>query len=183
MGNLIGGAVLGVLLARSVRARVGGHGLLSQDVRTARLARLLFGAVEQLYGLGFGRLLGHRALRLTHQGRRSGRLYRTVLEVISYEPSTRESVVVSAWGERADWYRNIRATPALEVVTAGQRYRPMQRFLDRRELYAHLHGYGARHRWLRGMVRRAFGLRLDGTAADRATLEARGFLGVAFRPA
>jgi hypothetical protein len=30
---------------------------------------------------------------------------------------TRENVVLSAWGEKAGWYRNIEAVPALEVRT------------------------------------------------------------------
>jgi F420H(2)-dependent quinone reductase len=52
-----------------------------------------------------------------------------VLEVIRYDPATRESVVPSGWGERSDWYRNIKASPALEVQTGGERYVPVQRFL------------------------------------------------------
>jgi hypothetical protein len=97
-------------------------GLLTHPLRTARPLRLLFGLVNALYGWGLGGLTGHRFLQLTHRGRRSKRLYRTVLEVIAFEPLTCESVVLSAWGERADWYRNIRATPAAEIRTACERY-------------------------------------------------------------
>jgi hypothetical protein len=53
-----------------------------------------------LYRLNLGLLLGHRFLLLVHRGRRSGLLRETVLEVILYEPATRESVVLSAWGRR-----------------------------------------------------------------------------------
>jgi deazaflavin-dependent oxidoreductase (nitroreductase family) len=182
MSKLIIGVVLGALLGRSVRSRLGSKGLFTEGVRTAHLARLLFRALERLYDLGLGRLVGHRFLRLTHRGRHSGRLYHTVLEVISYEPTTRESVVLSGWGQRADWYRNIRATPALEVLTAGQRYRPVQRFLNGRELYAHLQSYAKHNRWMRRVLTRTLGLMLDGSEADRVNLEARGYLGVAFRP-
>ena len=38
-------------------------------------------------------------------------------EVIRYDPESQESIVVSAWGEKADWYRNIQASPALEIRT------------------------------------------------------------------
>jgi len=90
----------------------------------------LFRAPRVLYKLGLGRLLGHRFLLLTHSGRRSGREYQTLLEVVHYQPRTRESVVVSGWGERADWYRNIKAHPAVEVRTGTQRYAPVWRELE-----------------------------------------------------
>jgi hypothetical protein len=51
-----------------------------------------------LYHLNLGWLLVHRFLLLIHRGRESGLLRETVLEVILYEPATRESVVLSAWG-------------------------------------------------------------------------------------
>jgi len=87
-----------------------------------------------LYRLNLGWLLGHRFLLLVHRGRKSGLLRETVLEVILYEPAIRESVVVSAWGEKADWYRNVVATPTLEVWTGGQRYVPEQRFLAQKKI-------------------------------------------------
>jgi len=68
-------------------------------------------------------------LPLVHRGRESGLLRETVLEIRLHDPATRESVVLSAWGEKADWYRNVGVTPALEVRTVGQRYVPEQRFL------------------------------------------------------
>ena len=91
--------------------------------------RLAFRLPVYLYRLNLGWLLGHRMLLLIHRGRRSGLLRETVLEAILYYPATKESVVLSAWREKADWYRNIKVTPALEVRTGGERYVPEQRFL------------------------------------------------------
>jgi hypothetical protein len=51
-----------------------------------------------------------------------------VLEVILYDPATGESVVLSAWGEKVDWYRNIEVRAALEVRAPSARYVPEQRF-------------------------------------------------------
>jgi deazaflavin-dependent oxidoreductase (nitroreductase family) len=144
--------------------------------------RLAFRCVGSLYGLGLGRLVGHRFLQVTHRGRRSKRVYRTVLEVIAFEPMTHESIVLSAWGERSDWYRNVRASPALEILTAGERYPPEQRFVESDELYVLLQRYLQRNPPIAGIVRGVLGLRLDGSPTDRAMLDARGYLGVAFRP-
>src|ERR1051326_6299178 len=69
----------------------------------SRLLRGFLSAPGWLFRLGLGRLLGHRFLELTHRGRRSGRRYRTVLEVVRYDPRTQESIVCSGWGTRADW--------------------------------------------------------------------------------
>ena len=82
-----------------------------------------------LYRLNLGWLLGHRFLLLVHMGHKSGLLRETVLEVLLHDPAARESVVLSAWGEKADWYRNVGTTPALEIRTGGQRYVPEQRVL------------------------------------------------------
>jgi protein-L-isoaspartate O-methyltransferase len=67
-----------------------------------------------------------RALR---ELRKSGLLRETVLEVALYDPNSRESVVFSAWGEKANWYRNLEATPAYEVRSGCQRYAAELRFL------------------------------------------------------
>jgi deazaflavin-dependent oxidoreductase (nitroreductase family) len=120
-----------------------------------------------LYRLNLGWLLGHRFLLFVHWGRRSGLLRETVLEVILYEPATRESMVLSAWGEKADWYRNLEAAPALEVRTGGQRYVPEQRFLAPEENYAVICGYGLRHPLAFRVFARVFGYPLDGTEAAR----------------
>ena len=71
--------------------------------------RLLANAPRWFYRLGLGWLLGHRVVQITHRGRKSGLLRRTILEVLSYDPQTREVLVVSgcssyitarSWGKR-----------------------------------------------------------------------------------
>ena len=70
--------------------------------RPAGILRLVFRLPTYLYRYRFGWLLGHRFLLLTHRGRKTGRVHQTVLEVIAYDSATRESIVLSGWGERAD---------------------------------------------------------------------------------
>jgi len=83
-----------------------------------------------LYQLRLGRLLGHRFLVVVHRGRRTGTLYRTLVEVVRWDPVRGEAIVASGWGERASWYRNLLAAPAAEVWRAGERVVPEQRFLE-----------------------------------------------------
>ncbi len=86
-----------------------------------------------LYRLGLGWLFGHRFMMLTHVGRRSRKVYRTILAVLRFDRPTREIVTISAW-TGSDWYKNIQALPALEVETGFTRYVPSFRTLPPAEL-------------------------------------------------
>ena len=98
-----------------------------------------------LYRWHLGWLLGHRFLLLTHRGRKSGLLRRTVLEVVRYDAATRESVVLSGLGTVADWYRNIEAQPASAVQTGRGGYVPQQRFLTPEEAMAVAEDFARHH--------------------------------------
>lgn len=144
------------------------------------LLRWLFDVPEVVYRLRFGWIFGRRFLLLTHRGRRTGVVRRTVVEAVSFDAATFESVVVAGWGDRTNWYRNVVAGPALEVETGGRRYRPTQRVLAPDEVRAVLEGYVTRNPWAGGVMER---LGLDPTGAspgsDRRIAHLRG---VAFRP-
>jgi deazaflavin-dependent oxidoreductase (nitroreductase family) len=102
--------------------------------RTNRAIALGLRLPSYLHRLRLGGLLGHQFLLLTHRSRKSGFSRRTPLEVLHYDPRSRESMVLSAWGKKADWFRNIEASAPLEVETAGERgyvellRTPLQRF-------------------------------------------------------
>ena len=99
-------------------------------------------------------LLGHRFLRLTHVGRRSGRLHQTVLEVIRTSPRAGEFVVMSGFGRPADWYRNLAAAPAVEVAAGNRRFRPAHRVLGEAEAVEVRADYERRNRRVAIVVRR-----------------------------
>ncbi len=73
-----------------------------------------------LYRFRLGRVLGRRFLLLTHIGRRSGRLRRTVLEPLRSDPATDSYIVCSVWGTRSDWLQNIDREPRV-TITVGSR--------------------------------------------------------------
>jgi len=139
----------------------------------------------RLYDWHAGWLLGRRFLRLTHTGRRSGRRYRTVLEVIGTGNAPGEVIVMAGFGRSADWYRNLLAHPATEVAIARQRFRPVHRVLSEREAIAVLADYERRNRWAAPLVRRTLtwlvGWNYDGTDDARRRLAHQLPL-VAFRP-
>ncbi|HET7053493.1 MAG TPA: nitroreductase family deazaflavin-dependent oxidoreductase [Solirubrobacterales bacterium] len=143
-------------------------------------------APTALYRIGAGRLLGHRFLLLTHRGRRSGRSYRTMLEVVRWSPQTREAVVMSGFGPKSNWYLNALAGGAEEIQIAAERFQPGVRRLDVDEAVTALADYERCNRLLapgvRAMLSRLAGFRYDGSgAARRRLVEALPLL--AFRPA
>ncbi len=145
------------------------------------MGRLWFRLPASLHRAGLGRLLGHRFLVLEHRGRRSGRLYRTLLEVVDYDAARREATVISAWGEDADWYRNLRTGPPVAVRIAGDRYPPETRFLDGAERLELLRRFRRRHPIEARLARPILGWKLDGSEAELTALAAR-LRAVAFRP-
>jgi deazaflavin-dependent oxidoreductase (nitroreductase family) len=126
--------------------------------RPARWLRPLLKAPAILYRVGLGWVYGRRFLLLTHRGRRTGRIHRTVLEVVSYDAERREATVVSAWGRGSDWYRNLCAAGAVEVQIGRLRIRaPAHRFLTASEKHALIDRYRRQHRWAARILARLFG--------------------------
>ena len=114
--------------------------------RPSGLQRALLRAPVLLYRARLGWLLGRRFLYLAHRGRTSGRRRDTALEVVHYNERAPEAVVVAAWGARSDWYRNITASPPLEVRVGRRRWVcPRHRVLDAPELVAVVQDYWHRH--------------------------------------
>lgn len=150
-----------------------------------RWLRPVLRAPDLLYRLGAGRLLGRRFLRLVHVGRRTGRRHATVLEVVHHDPDRDEFVVVSGFGERADWLRNVEAGGAAEVTVGRHNFVAAHRRLSDAEAVAVLGAYEQRA-WLVGplvrhVLSRLVGWRYDGAPDARRRLAAQLPL-VAFRP-
>lgn len=135
-----------------------------------RVAKVIFRAPVRLYDKGFGWLLGRRFLCLTHLGRRSGRMYRTVLEVVGVDGD--EYVVVAGLGAGADWFRNIQARPPVEVVVGRCRFPAGHRVLGEEEAIAVIASYEHRNRLAGPVVRFALG-KLLGWRYDGSDLARR----------
>ncbi|HTQ22753.1 nitroreductase family deazaflavin-dependent oxidoreductase [Mycobacterium sp.] len=147
--------------------------------------RAVFRAPIRLYEAGLGRLLRERFLCLTHVGRKSGRQYRTVLEVVGTNPTAGEFMVIAGFGPSSDWYRNIAANPACEVVVGRHRFVPRHRVLDEAEAVEVIADYERRNRWILPLVRfllsELVGWRYDGSQEARERLVCQ-LPVVAFRP-
>lgn len=124
-------------------------------------------------------------LRVVHVGRRTGRTYRTVLEVIGGQQATGEVIVMAGFGPSADWFRNIRNRPAVEMAVGWRRFRPQHRILSEPEACEVLGAYERRHRLVAPLVGHVLS-RLVGWPDDGSTDARRRIVRelpmVAFRP-
>jgi deazaflavin-dependent oxidoreductase (nitroreductase family) len=127
-----------------------------------------------LYSAHAGWLLGHRFLLLRHRGRRSHRLYGTVLEVVAWRPAAREAVVMSGFGHRSQWYRNVLAGQGVEVQIARLRFAPSAHPLGTDEAVRVAADYERRNRiavpLVRAVLSKLAGFRYDGSDAARRPL-------------
>lgn len=80
-----------------------------------RIPRALARAPIPLFRWGAGRLLGPRLMLLEHRGRTSGLRRYVALEVLERGPGV--LVLVSGYGPGSQWFRNVRADPAVRVWT------------------------------------------------------------------
>lgn len=91
---------------------------------------------------------------LSYRGRRSGRMYRTPVEVIVEDRDRGEILVVPARGRQGDWYRNIIASGLAGVRLRGRSFDAAWRELSEEENRAALERYTSAHpRWARMIVR------------------------------
>jgi deazaflavin-dependent oxidoreductase (nitroreductase family) len=148
--------------------------------------RVVFAAPNALYRHRMGRVLGRRFLQLTHVGRKSGAEHTVVLEVLRYDRETGEAVVISGFGEGAQWLRNLRANGEARISFGRTPRRAELRELDADEAVGVLIHYERSYGILQPLLRRTLsllgGFDYRGTDEDRRRLVEKLPL-IAFRPA
>ena len=155
--------------------------LLGLRKQPGRLALQAMRLPRPLYRRGWGRLLGHVFLLITHVGRKTGKPRETVAMALTYNRETRGVVVCSAWGAGTDWIRNLRANPARRIEIGSESYVPSHRFLTEDESVAVAVEFRARHPWRLRLFSRILGWgNLDSDQAVREFVRTRPF--VLFQP-
>jgi deazaflavin-dependent oxidoreductase (nitroreductase family) len=119
-----------------------------------------------VYRARMGLVFGPRMLMLEHTGRITGTRRYVVLEIVGH-PNPDTYVVVSGFGAKAQWYRNVRANPRVRIWLGSHPPVPATaRPLSRDEATATLAAYAARYPRAWGAVRPIFettlGVRIGG---------------------
>ncbi|NKY57106.1 nitroreductase family deazaflavin-dependent oxidoreductase [Nocardia flavorosea] len=140
-------------------------GIASRALRIRWLMR----APVRMYRARLGFLFGSRMLMLEHTGRKTGARRYVILEVIDH-PDPDSYVVVSGFGARAQWFRNVRADPGVRVWIGGRR--PAEAYaslLNPDESAASLHAYVTRHPRTWATMKPAIESTLGAPTDDRGT--------------
>ena len=110
-------------------------------------SRPLMRAPIWLYRLHLGWVLGRRMLLLEHTGRTSGKRREVVLEVFG-EPAAGTFLVVSGFGDKAQWFRNVVAHDRVRVTIGWHGRRAARaRVVSQAEADAALQAYAAHRPW------------------------------------
>jgi deazaflavin-dependent oxidoreductase (nitroreductase family) len=123
-----------------------------------------------LYRLHLGFLMGSRMLMIEHRGRKSGTLYRTVLEVAGRGDGDDTYIVTSGTGHGADWYRNIQSGGVDAVWIGSRRHAATIRYLDSDEGARVFATYEVEHAKAAVVLMDKMGVSHDGTDAGRVQM-------------
>jgi deazaflavin-dependent oxidoreductase (nitroreductase family) len=126
--------------------------------RPGTLGRLFFRAPIVLYRIGLGGLMPMQLL-ITTVGRRSGQPRHAVVDVLRHDAATDTYHVVSAYGETSDWYRNLKANPAVCVQVRWRRFPARAAALPQDEAEELLLDYWRRHRLYARVTMRLVGVK------------------------
>lgn len=124
-----------------------------------------------LFRARLGFLFGKRIVMLEHEGRRSGKLRQTPLEVVTRDGNS--YVLCSGTGPNADWYRNIKANPAKGLWVGSARHQVEQRFLEDSEAATVFTRYEADHPKAAKRLKDLMGVSHDGTHEGRVRMVAQ----------
>ena len=150
--------------------------------KPGRLVLAVFRLPLTAYRHNAGPAVGRTFVAFTHTGRRTGRPHQTVAMVLRYDRTTGEVVCCACWGTETDWYRNVRAHPAVQVQLGGETFAPKQRFLPEQEAADVLIAFRRAHPHRLRLMSTLMGWDdLGADAAVREFVHTRPF--VAFRPA
>ena len=150
--------------------------------RPGRIALAVMRLPLRAYRHDAGWVFGETFVAFTHVGRRTGRLHEAVAMVLRRDAATAEVTFCAARGPDTDWYRNLRAGPAVSARIGRESFAPAQRFLSDEEAVDVLRSFRRHHPYRVRLICAVLGWgRLDSDARLRAFVRTHPF--VALRPA
>ncbi len=99
-----------------------------------------------LYRWHLGWLLGSRFVMIDHVGRKSGKHYQTVVEVVEHDRASDTYTVASGWGDKASWFQNLMAQPQTTIHSGGRTLHVRAEWLPAPEAAQCLLEYRQHHR-------------------------------------
>lgn len=96
------------------------------DKRPGKFLKFFFKVPIWMYKIGFGgfeRWFGAQWMLITHIGRKTGKRYESMVDVMDYDKTTDTYYVEAAYGARADWYKNIQSSAVFEARVGRRKFK------------------------------------------------------------
>ena len=153
--------------------------------RPSRMMRWLFGVPLFLQRVGLGgwvRILGIRFIKITSKGRRTGRPHSVLVDILEHDLVSNTYYVQSAYGERADWVKNIKANPVFEAQVGRTRFLASAERIQPSQAAEILLRYIDNHKRYAKIMMRAIGVDLDSFIGDELRSRLKDELVLAIKP-
>ena len=119
--------------------------MTEKPMRERHFLRFFMRSPIALYRARLGWIFGERFLMLSHIGRKSGLTRYVVLEVVDRDSAAGIYYIAAAWGEKADWYRNLHATPQAMVQGKNHRFAVHSKTVSKEEAESHFLTYAQKY--------------------------------------
>jgi deazaflavin-dependent oxidoreductase (nitroreductase family) len=128
-----------------------------------RFLQRLYRFPVYLYGWGLGWMFGKRFVLFQHIGRKSGKYYETVVEVVEIEKDTGNVIVVAGYGSRTQWYQNLQHMQSTTIQLGKHKFNVSIEMLSPEDGADIMARYYQRYGKITGMLFSILGYEWDGT--------------------
>lgn len=149
-----------------------GRTLLGMTVRLdppkppSAFVRWLFRVPVCFFRAGLGWLFGSRIILLEHVGRKSGLTRYGCVEVVDRDSDRGTLTIVSGYGVAAQWYKNLRVQPDIEIRTNRGRRAVHAQLLSPEEGAEAMVSYARRNPKMAPQLMKLCGAHIDGSEDD-----------------
>jgi deazaflavin-dependent oxidoreductase (nitroreductase family) len=144
--------------------------LIDRSKKPSGALKWFLKAPTYVFRAHLGSVFGKRLVMIEHRGRKSGKLFRTVIEVAGRAPERDEYICTSGTGPTADWYLNLQANGVDAVWVGAKRHQATVRFLEPTEAAGFMAEYEHAHPKTAKNLYEVMGVSYDGTDEDRVRM-------------
>ena len=98
---------------------------MTLEKRPNALLKFFFKVPVWMHKIGFGgweKLIGAEWMLITTRGRKSGKPRDAMVDVMDYDAASDTYYIEAAYGERADWYKNMQVNPVFEARVGRRKF-------------------------------------------------------------
>ena len=153
--------------------------------RPSRFLRWMFRVPLHIQNMGLGgweRLLGIRFMKITTKGRLTGKPHTVLVDILEHDKKSDVYYVQSAYGERADWVKNIKVQKIFEAQLGRRKIMAIATRVPRQKTSEVLIDYIENHKRYAKTMMRTIGINLDEFSEDELRIKLEDEVVLAIKP-